>query len=88
MKDALSGKIDMIITKSVSRFARNLVDCISWVRKLKEHDPPIPVLFEQENLNTLDQTSNLILFVLAMDALRSYSRQRQRIWIALLKVLS
>ena len=68
MRDALSGKIDMIITKSVSRFARNLVDCISWVRKLKEHDPPIAVLFEQENLNTLDQTSNLILFVLAMVA--------------------
>ena len=68
MKDALAGKIDMIITKSVSRFARNLVDCISWVRKLKEHDPPIPVLFEQENLNTLDSTSNIILFVLAMVA--------------------
>ncbi len=68
MKDALAGKIDMIITKSVSRFARNLVDCISWVRKLKEHDPPIPVLFEQENLNTLDTTSNIILFVLAMVA--------------------
>ena len=68
MKDALAGKIDMIITKSVSRFARNLVDCISWVRRLKEHDPPIPVLFEQENLNTLDTTSNIILFVLAMVA--------------------
>lgn len=68
MRDALAGKIDMIITKSVSRFARNLVDCISWVRKLKEHDPPIPVLFEQENLNTLDSTSNIILFVLAMVA--------------------
>ena len=68
MKDALAGKIDMIITKSVSRFARNLIDCISWVRRLKEQDPPIPVLFEQENLNTLDSTSNIILFVLAMVA--------------------
>lgn len=68
MKDALSGKIDMIVTKSVSRFARNLIDCISWVRRLKEQDPPIPVLFEQENLNTLDSTSNIILFVLAMVA--------------------
>ena len=58
----------MIITKSVSRFARNLIDCISWVRRLKEQDPPIPVLFEQENLNTLDSTSNIILFVLAMVA--------------------
>ena len=68
MKDALAGKIDMIITKSVSRFARNLLDCIGWVRKLKEHDPPIPVFFEQEHLNTLDSTSNIILFVLAMVA--------------------
>ena len=43
MKDAMAGKIDMIITKSVSRFARNLLDCIRWVRKLKERDPPIQV---------------------------------------------
>ena len=68
MKDAMAGKIDMIITKRVSRFARNLLDCIGWVRKLKEHDPPIPVFFEQEHLNTLDSTSNIILFVLAMVA--------------------
>ena len=68
MKDAMAGKIDMIITKSVSRFARNLLDCIGWVRRLKEHEPPIPVFFEQEHLNTLDNTSNIILFVLAMVA--------------------
>lgn len=68
MKDAMAGKIDMIVTKSVSRFARNLLDCVGWVRKLKEHDPPIPVFFEQEHLNTLDSTSNIILFVLAMVA--------------------
>ena len=68
MKDALAGRIDMIITKSVSRFARNLLDCIGWVRRLKEHDPPIQVFFEQEHLNTLDTTSNIILFVLAMVA--------------------
>ena len=69
MKDAMAGKIDMIITKSVSRFARNLLDCIGWVRELKDkHDPPIQVFFEQEHLNTLDATSNIILFVLAMVA--------------------
>ena len=68
MRDAMAGKIDMIITKSVSRFARNLLDCIGWVRKLKERDPPIQVFFEQEHLNTLDTTSNIILFVLAMVA--------------------
>ena len=46
-----------------------MLDCIGWVRELKDkHDPPIPVFFEQEHLNTLDATSNIILFVLAMVA--------------------
>ena len=49
-------------------FRSNLLDCIGWVRRLKEHEPPIPVFFEQEHLNTLDNTSNIILFVLAMVA--------------------
>ena len=68
MKDAMDGKIDMIITKAVSRFARNLMDCIGWVEALQNHDPPIRVFFEQENLDTLSQTSGIILFVLAMVA--------------------
>ena len=68
MEEAMAGKFDMIITKSVSRFARNLVDCIKWVRILQKHDPPIAVYFEDVNLNTLSQTSNVILFVLAMVA--------------------
>ena len=68
MEDAMAGKIDAIITKSVSRFARNLLDCIGWVRRLQEHNPPIAVIFEDVNLNTLDQASSLILFVLAMVA--------------------
>ena len=55
-------------TKSVSRFSRNLLGCIGWVRYLKEHELPIPVFFEQEHLNALDNTSNIILFVLAMVA--------------------
>ncbi len=68
MQDALDGKIDMIITKAVSRFARNLMDCMGWVETLQNHDPPIKVFFEQENLDTLAQTSGIILFVLAMVA--------------------
>ncbi len=68
MKDALDGKIDMILTKSVSRFARNLMDCMWWVETLQNHDPPIRVYFEQENLDTMAQTSGIILFVLAMVA--------------------
>lgn len=68
MQDAMDGKIDMIITKAVSRFARNLMDCMGWVEALQNHDPPIRVFFEQENLDTLAQTSGIILFVLAMVA--------------------
>ena len=68
MKHAEQGKFDMIVTKSVSRFARNLIDCITWVRALQDHDPPIAVYFEQEGINTLNTSSNIILFVLAMVA--------------------
>ena len=63
ISDALSGKIDLIITKSISRFARNTLDTISYVRKLK--DKGIEVFFEKENLWTLDPKSELILTIMA-----------------------
>ena len=68
VKDARAGKFDMIITKAVSRFARNLLDCIGYIEEFKNLDPPIRVFFEQENLDTGLQTSGIILFVLAMVA--------------------
>lgn len=68
MKHAEEGCFDMILTKSVSRFARNLVDCITWIRVLQAHEPPIAVYSEQEGINTLNSASNIILFVLAMVA--------------------
>lgn len=52
IKDALEGKIDMILVKSVSRFARNVVDILTIIEKLTQKE--IPVLFENENLNSLD----------------------------------
>lgn len=63
ISDALSGKIDLIITKSISRFARNTLDTISYVRKLKERG--VEVFFEKENLWTLDPKSELILTIMA-----------------------
>ncbi len=63
IKDALDGKIDLIITKSISRFARNTLDTISYVRKLKAKG--IEVFFEKENLWTLDPKSELILTIMA-----------------------
>ena len=59
------GEYDLIVTKSVSRFARNLVDCITLVRKLKRRNPPIGVFFETDNLNTLSEESELMISFLA-----------------------
>ena len=63
IKDSLNGKINLIITKSISRFARNTLDTISYVRKLKSKG--IEVFFEKENLWTLDPKSELILTIMA-----------------------
>ena len=56
-----AGKIDLIITKSVSRFARNVVDFLGMVRMLSERNPPIGVFFEAENIFSLNETSNMAL---------------------------
>lgn len=61
IEDCECGKIDLIITKSVSRFARNVVDCIRYVRELSSLRPPVGVFFETEHLNTLDPKSEMIL---------------------------
>ena len=53
------GKVDMILTKSVSRFARNTVDCLNYVRELKGLG--IPVVFEKEGLNTMHMTSEIYI---------------------------
>ena len=65
IEDCNRGKIDLIITKSVSRFARNIVDCIGYVRELKAMDPPVGVFFETENIYTLDDKSEMALSFIA-----------------------
>ena len=60
-----AGEYDLIVTKSVSRFARNLVDCVSLIRKLKMLTPPVGVFFETDNLFTLSENSELMLSFLA-----------------------
>ena len=59
--DCKAGKIDLIVTKSVSRFARNVLDCIGYVRQLKAMNPPIGVFFETENIYTLNPNSEMSL---------------------------
>ncbi|MCX7781161.1 MAG: recombinase family protein [Negativicutes bacterium] len=74
IEDCKAGKIDMIITKSISRFARNTLDCLNFVRQLK--DLGIGVMFEKENLFTLDSKGEVILSILsslAQDESRSIS---------------
>lgn len=65
IEDCKAGKIEMIITKSISRFARNVVDCVSIVRSFKSLTPPVAVLFEDVNINTLTQTGELLMVVMA-----------------------
>ena len=61
IEDCKAGKIDLILTKSVSRFARNVLDCIGHIRMLAALDPPVGIFFEAENLYTLDKNSEMAL---------------------------
>ena len=63
IQDALAGKIDMILTKSVSRFARNTVDSLVTIRKLKEKN--VAVVFEKEGINTLEGTGEILITILS-----------------------
>lgn len=75
------GEYDLIVTKSVSRFARNLVDCVSLVRKLKRQTPPVGVFFETDNLNTLSEDSELMLSFLATFAQEeSVKKSESMVW--------
>ena len=74
VQDALDGKIDLIITKSVSRFARNTVDSLTTIRLLKEHG--VEVYFEEQNIYTLDSKGELLITImssLAQEESRSIS---------------
>ena len=63
IEDCKKGLIDMIITKSISRFARNTVDCLNYVRMLK--DMNIPVYFEKESINTMDAKGEVMITIMA-----------------------
>lgn len=74
IEDCRLGKIDLIITKSISRFSRNTVDCLTYVRMLKALPSPVGVYFERENINTLEDKSDFLLTIfsgLAQDESRS-----------------
>ena len=61
--DCMAGQIDMVVTKSISRFARNTLDCLKYIRQLK--DKNIAVFFEKEAINTLDAKGEVLLTIMA-----------------------
>jgi site-specific DNA recombinase len=63
LKKASAGEIDLIFTKSISRFARNTLMLLKYVRELKEAG--VGIIFEEQNINTLDAEGELMLTVLA-----------------------
>lgn len=76
IKDAMDGKLDYIVTKSISRFARNTIDSLTCTRELRKLKPPVGIYFEKENIDTLDAKGELILTILsalAQDESRSIS---------------
>ncbi len=65
IEDAKAKKIDLILTKSISRFARNVVDCLTNIRLLRSLRPPVSVYFDKERLDSLDEKAEVFLTMLA-----------------------
>ena len=75
------GTIDFVITKSISRFARNTLDCLKYIRELKEKN--IPVFFEKENINTMDSKGEVLLTIMASLAQQESQSLSQNIKLGL-----
>ena len=79
IETAKQGKIDLILTKSISRFGRNIVDILTTLRVLSDLTPPVAVIFESEGINTSDNGNKLIISVLS--ALAELESQQKSIAI-------
>ena len=79
--ECMAGNIDMIITKSISRFARNTLDCLKYIRQLKEKN--IPVFFEKESINTMDSKGEVLLTIMASLAQQESQSLSQNIKLGL-----
>lgn len=79
MNDCREGFIDMILVKSISRFARNTVDCLSYIRELRALN--VDVYFENENIHSIDMASEFIISIYAMHAQeQSISTSNNKKW--------
>ncbi len=75
IEDAKDGKIDIVLTKSITRFGRNIVDILTTLRTLDALNPPVRVIFETDGINTLDGNNKLLISILAVLAeLESYQK--------------
>lgn len=79
--ECMAGNIDMVITKSISRFARNTLDCLKFIRQLK--DKNIPVYFEKESINTMDAKGEVLLTIMASLAQQESQSMSQNIKLGL-----
>ncbi|ADL53678.1 recombinase family protein [Clostridium cellulovorans] len=79
IEDACAGKIDLILTKSISRFGRNIVDILTTLRQLGDLNPPVAVHFESEGINTSDAGNKLLISILS--ALAELESQQKSIAI-------
>lgn len=81
IEDCRARKIDRILTKSISRFARNTVDCLNYTRELRALN--IAVLFEKENINTMDATGEVLLTIMAAMAQQESESLSQNVRLGL-----
>ena len=77
IKDAKAGKIDVIITKSISRFGRNTVDTLNAVRELKELN--IDIYFDKENIHTINSEGELLITLLSATAQQTSQSQSENL---------
>jgi DNA invertase Pin-like site-specific DNA recombinase len=77
--DCEAGKIDLVITKNISRFARNTLDCVKYIRHLKSLDPPVGILFENEHINTTSQSSEIMITLLSCIAQSESERNSESV---------
>ena len=77
--DCEAGKIQMVLTKSISRFARNTLDCLKYIRRLKALK--IPILFTKESINTMDAGGEVLVTILASIAQQESASISQNVQI-------
>ena len=83
IEDAKAKKIDLILTKSISRFARNVVDCLTNIRLLRSLRPPVSVYFDKERLDSLDEKAEVFLTMLASFAQEDIDKASMTIKVTL-----